>query len=434
MLTVVGHLPTTPVMPGSRSYSLAACGLPDAQGLLELSLREIDAVFSNCQRALHSLGLGQEIVLGDADWDSMDRIRRGLREAIAGCLQQLKTILERIAVRHHPQGRFGASILQMRSEFDTETTRLLADERQLGELATEKILPVTVQSLNTIATEFREVMQRLTSCLANIRRNLHHAKSVNFSHNDWSVTEKNKVRDQLARILARWWQTCSETPGPTTIALINADRIAFDCPELDRAEAVNLLSSTAKLITTDRRAGRATFTFDTPVISNRGEERIISWSCALIEDIHSSVQSILAAGLDRTQQFTAKSNPSLAGAGELSVVSLPSTASPPTDRRRKQRSPFPHVQLIAPCSSSGLPPTTAFAEMQCHDISEDGFSYLAASMPSSTSLVVVLGTKPPHIYLTARVAHFTRCDGSAGINYIVGCQFTSRTMLIAQVP
>jgi hypothetical protein len=34
--------------------------------------------------------------------------------------------------------------------------------------------------------------------------------------------------------------------------------------------------------------------------------------------------------------------------------------------------------------------------------------------------------------MTARVAHFTRCETVSGAKYIVGCQFTGRAMVMAQ--
>ena len=434
MLTVVDHLPLAPSVTGPRSNPLAACGLPDAQGLLDLSLYEVQAIAADSHRLLQA-----------TKWQSLqsqcnqtphptDLVPPGLRDSIAASGSKFRAIDEKLAVRHHRQSRFLHSIVRLRTELKSQSDFLTALECQLGELLTEENTTRLSQALFAIATEFRSGLDRLTACLDSIRRDSTKLNVQSHAHTTPLTSDRPYLRDQLARVLARWWQTSIETPGPTTIALIDADRILLDCPELDRSVALHLLSGAASLITTDRRAGRATLALETPVISSHGSERIIAWSCALIEDAHGAVQSILAAGLDRTKQHAAKSQIPKAANPNQQLISIPADSTPPSERRRKQRLPFPQVQLVAPATGTGLPPLSAFTEQLCHDISEDGFSFLASSMPTSPSIVVALGTCQPHIYMTARVAHFTRCDGAAGVNYIVGCQFIGRTMLMSQLP
>lgn len=434
MITDLQNNSSLRTLPGYRSSGVIPYSLPDSQALLEISFREAEATLSESKTKLAAL---KEQIRGSkhpVDQQSIERARHALRGINAACLKHLKVIQERIAMRHHPQGRFGSTIVRLRAELEDTIDCLALDQRRLGELSAEQDLALVVRCLDLIAVKFRGSIDQLTAQLQELRKVHHQARSFVFNSNSRAPFERTQIRERLARSLTRWWQTCTVMPGPMTIAVIDVHRLAVDYPELDRQAAAELLNSAASLIVSDRRTGRAGVAIDTTVTSSQGDERNIAWSCAVIEDNKGHVESIIAAGLEKSRPTRTKGTPTapgeIAGGQQIPQPCPPAAA----ERRRKQRNPFPYVQLIAPTSASGLPATSAFSEMLCHDISEDGFSFLSAAMPTATSLVVALGTRPPHLYMTARVAHFTHCDTVLGSKYIVGCQFTGRAMLMAQFP
>jgi hypothetical protein len=96
------------------------------------------------------------------------------------------------------------------------------------------------------------------------------------------------------------------------------------------------------------------------------------------------------------------------------------------ERRGRQRRSFPRVQFIAPLVDGRMPQESTFREVQCHDLSARGFSYLTPRPPECTHLVVGLGTPPTLLYLTAEVKHYsTVLHGDQSV-YLVGCLFTGR--------
>jgi len=75
------------------------------------------------------------------------------------------------------------------------------------------------------------------------------------------------------------------------------------------------------------------------------------------------------------------------------------------ERRKRDRRPFSTVQRIAPRLTDEIPARTSFFPVRCHDLHEDGFSFLLPRRPTYNALVVVLGRKPQDIYLAAEVRH-----------------------------
>ncbi|HEY2411691.1 MAG TPA: hypothetical protein VGI40_05590 [Pirellulaceae bacterium] len=432
MLTELNTFSTQRPSFGRRPRAMVPCTLPDSQALLDLSLREFETTIDEWQGKLQALSpqLADGLLRNQ---EHLDRARHVLHGICAGLLKHLEVIQERMAARHHPQGRFGATVGKLQAEVRQQINCLHVDQEQLGELSAEQRSELAGRRLNEIAETLRHAVVQIGMLLQGIRNANRQPHSITLGSVQHPPQERQHLRDQLAWSLRQWWQTCTVQPGPMTIAVIDLNRLASDYPELSCSAAEELLQAAASLVVSDRRTGRAGISIDTTVTSATGQERQLAWSCAVIEDQRGSVQSIIAAGLDKTNTKPAKAAiKSIAAvaqaASSMSAASQPAEA----ERRRKQRNPFPYVQLLAPYAGTGLPPTSAFVEALCHDISEDGFSFLSAAMPSSTSLVVALGTRPPHLYMTARVAHFTRCDTVCGEKYIVGCQFTGRAMVMAQ--
>jgi hypothetical protein len=125
-----------------------------------------------------------------------------------------------------------------------------------------------------------------------------------------------------------------------------------------------------------------------------------------------------------------------------------SQASP--DRRRALRHPFSVTQRIAPRRGQGFPEDSEFLPVQCHDLSQSGFSFLMLARPDFTSLVAAFGNPPEVIYVAAEVSHCTEvvldrsgvtervhdqtgrvigpsADGQTATRMVlVGCRFTQR--------
>jgi len=120
------------------------------------------------------------------------------------------------------------------------------------------------------------------------------------------------------------------------------------------------------------------------------------------------------------------------------------------ERRRGQRQPFPSVQRIAPRSGAELPAESEFVDVQCHDLTRGGFSFLLPSQPNFDQLVVILESIHGVIHVAAEVRHTDdvlvdafghvqrigehAIDAGYGENRIqtatpmvlVGCRFTER--------
>jgi hypothetical protein len=119
------------------------------------------------------------------------------------------------------------------------------------------------------------------------------------------------------------------------------------------------------------------------------------------------------------------------------------------DRRGTDRQRYSVRQRIAPWQGNGFPPDSAFFDVQCHDLTAGGFSFLSPSRPEFTVLVAELGIVAEQIYLVARVVHVERVlvdstgawadprstatiEGSPPIKsgwstrYLIGCRFVRR--------
>ena len=106
--------------------------------------------------------------------------------------------------------------------------------------------------------------------------------------------------------------------------------------------------------------------------------------------------------------------------------SLHAEQSRGADRRGVVRRRFPHKQSIAPYHGGCLPSRASFKEVACRDLSEQGFSFLATSVPDFDCVVVALGVSPELIYMTARVANRVRISEGPPPLYRIGCRFTGR--------
>lgn len=98
----------------------------------------------------------------------------------------------------------------------------------------------------------------------------------------------------------------------------------------------------------------------------------------------------------------------------------------PLERRRKPRRAYPYLQRLAPVVDDQMPDPKQFVDVECHDISSGGFSFLFPYPFPSDSLVVELGVPPKLTYLMAQVAHVTRTTLGNATYYLIGCNYTGR--------
>jgi len=75
------------------------------------------------------------------------------------------------------------------------------------------------------------------------------------------------------------------------------------------------------------------------------------------------------------------------------------------ERRRALRQPYSVTQRIAVRRGSEIPPTSKFIEVQCHDLTQGGFSFLLPSQPDFDALVAALEGSSEMIYLGAEVSY-----------------------------
>jgi hypothetical protein len=94
------------------------------------------------------------------------------------------------------------------------------------------------------------------------------------------------------------------------------------------------------------------------------------------------------------------------------------------EHRARERHDFRYLQRVAPFDGQSLPEADAFFQVHCHDLSPQGFSFLAAEVPACTALVVALG-KEPYIHVVARVVRVSDKRANDGL-HLIGCQFERR--------
>ncbi len=95
------------------------------------------------------------------------------------------------------------------------------------------------------------------------------------------------------------------------------------------------------------------------------------------------------------------------------------------ERRGGRRHPYRCTQLIAPFVEGRLPDKSQFRQVQCVDLSANGFSYLAAEAPANERLIITLSLDP-FICLLAQVVRCELRTQELGVVYRVACRFSGR--------
>jgi len=96
-----------------------------------------------------------------------------------------------------------------------------------------------------------------------------------------------------------------------------------------------------------------------------------------------------------------------------------------SERRNQVRRPYQCVQLLAPYDGNKLPVQADFRQVQCQDLSENGFSFMSYRRPDTRWVIVALGAVP-FLFFAAEIVHIGSVDVHPEYEFQVGCRFTRR--------
>jgi PAS domain S-box-containing protein len=204
------------------------------------------------------------------------------------------------------------------------------------------------------------------------------------------------------------------------------------------------------------------------ILTKDGERRRVRWSHAASAGAGGKITSLVSTGIDVTRERAAEEKLTRLEAATSNTKNLldamaPNYAAPPEnaslrpaaaksagapsgvplappaagqferlpagpsgERRKRPRRAFNFQQRIAAVTGGRLPDPRTFMEVNCHDISSGGFSFVLANPPGHPTYVVALGVAPAVIYVLAKVVHTRAMTTGGRTSYIVGCQYTGR--------
>ena len=424
------HPEATKIITPALHRSLITDWLPDAQKLMDLSIREVEQLRDQFRAEILEVGQRLQTDSGAADGTRLDELRQAMVALTTRYREQQLAATTRVSLRHHPQGRFGQLVTSLCAVITSQVEQSRLFHQQLSELAAELDPQRVYAGLTAILAGVQMLDRELSAGLGAVRQSLEVLR-IEMMCTSWFEAESfgpSYASDCLAKMLAHAWTISLDEEGPVTVALIDINHIQVVFPGLDQTCATRTLYSIAHLITgsDSSSSDRAVVELDTKVVDRQGRPRTILWTCTLVERPDGGPVSIIATGRERNVSKDLKtvgdSSEKLADSGALSAAG---------ERRRRPRAPFPYVQLVAPAVGESLPPIAEFYEVLCHDISTGGISFFTSAMPSTSLVVIALGTKPPHIYMRARLVHYKRQDTDGEPKYLLGCQFIGRTLLFA---
>ena len=103
-------------------------------------------------------------------------------------------------------------------------------------------------------------------------------------------------------------------------------------------------------------------------------------------------------------------------------------ASDGQDRRQSQRFAYTVVQNMAPYDGKKLPTSDMFRQVQCHDLSTGGISFIWPHDPEFEQVVIKLTAGQRTLYVVARVVSRRPLDESKR-RFLVGCRFLDRVRI-----
>ena len=189
---------------------------------------------------------------------------------------------------------------------------------------------------------------------------------------------------------------------------------------------------------------------ESDLLTKHSKRRCIAWSFSMTADADGEPKSVIATGVDITEQREAEQRATKAeevaekarqslrriadadsGSEDVLQASRPfgELPQPPNvERRKRPRRSYPYLQKIAPVIGGKLPDQDDFGNVQCNDIAAGGFAYFSDSAPPSDILVVALGVPPKVTYLTGKVAHSTKIRRNGRDQFVIGCNYTGRAV------
>ncbi len=224
-----------------------------------------------------------------------------------------------------------------------------------------------------------------------------------------------------------------------------------------------------KLIFQSSRDSQIPSEFEGELIAHDGTEKKVSWSLKVLST--GQVQSVLVTGRDQTvhaeiktelERVRALASETTATLNQLSArlekrapTRPPAPPPPPidngvptppteaemaavtnadplrgcaaeSDQRRSPRRAYRYRQSIAATMGDRFPPSNAFFEVECWDISACGFSFFMDQLPKFETLLAALGRPPALCHFSARVMRVARMVQDGKTRYLVGCDFTER--------
>jgi len=177
-------------------------------------------------------------------------------------------------------------------------------------------------------------------------------------------------------------------------------------------------------------AGESSVKCESFLLTKRGERRRISWVFSRLPFESTRGPSIIASGIDITDQYNA-----LAKLDELSGesrVRQVSAASDGIEHRMHPRRSYPYLQAIGACRNGKLPKHGDFFEVRCRDISSRGFSFVTDVPPDFNEFVIALGSSPSQLLLRSKVVHVSPFVHEGRDCLLVGCEFIQRIERLGQ--
>ncbi len=197
------------------------------------------------------------------------------------------------------------------------------------------------------------------------------------------------------------------------------------------------------------RTTREPIEHENSILTKHGERRRVRWSNSVTLDAAGEIDSIVAAGIDVTRERQVEEKyRALEAAIECeralqNPAAIATTAGSPTDdkppapfrpldpggfaeRRKRPRRSFQYQQRVAPFIDGQTPPADSFREVQCHDISSGGFSFVVDQLPNHVRYIVALGMPPIQMHVVAKVIHSKTVTENGKTHHIIGCQYVSR--------
>lgn len=194
------------------------------------------------------------------------------------------------------------------------------------------------------------------------------------------------------------------------------------------------------------KAGEPTVRCETFLLTKQGTRRRISWNFSRLPFKSERGPSIIASGIDITDQHSA-----LAKLDEVSGVTRELKAhisnsietkdtsrTPQEDEsgelgiehRAYPRRPYGYMQEIGICRGEALPNRSEFFEVSCHDISPRGFSFITKDPPKFFEFVVTFGTPPAQSFLKSRIVHVSPIIHEGQSWLLVGCEYIRRVGIL----